>query len=307
MSKQKLQLVKELHAPARRNYPRRKVITRGYDDLWQADLVDMQPHAKINKGYKYILTVIDVLSKYGWAIPLHSKSAMDVCNGFATIIAAGRKPTNLQTDNGKEFYNATFKSFLLKHKINHYSTYSVMKASVVERWNRTLKNSMWAAFTMNGSYRWIDILQQLVTDYNNRVHRTIGMSPRKVTPCIAAKLLSTVYSNIKIAGRAKFKIGDFVRVSKYKTVFARGFTPNWSTEVFTITKVRTTNPVTYLLEDSRGQPISGGFYEHELKIAKYPDVHLVEKVLRKKGKKVYVKWLGFDSSHNSWINKDNVL
>lgn len=307
MSKEKLRLVKELHAPARRNYPRRRVITHGYDDLWQADLVDMQPYARINNGFKYILTIIDVLSKYARAVPLKSKSAKDVCEAFTTIISGPRKPENLQTDNGKEFYNASFKSLLSKYGINHYSTYSVMKASVVERWNRTLKNSMWMTFTANGTYKWINILQRLVADYNNRVHRTIGMSPQKVTPLIAKKLLTTVYSNIKIAGPNKFKIGDPVRISKYKTVFSRGFTPNWSTEVFKIIKVQVTNPATYLLEDSRGQPILGGFYEHELKKAKYPDVHLVEKVLRRKGNKVYVRWLGFDSSHNSWINKENVL
>lgn len=307
MSKEKMQLVKELHAPARRNYPRRRVITHGYDDLWQADLVDMQPYAKVNKGFKYILTVIDVLSKYAWAIPLKSKSAKDVRAAFTVIISDSRKPKNLQTDNGKEFYNASFKSLLSENGIHHYSTYSVMKASVVERWNRTLKNAMWMAFTANGSYEWVNMLHRLVADYNKRVHRTIGMAPQKVTPTIAKKLLTTVYSNVKIAGPAKFKVGDFVRVSKYKTVFARGFTPNWSTEVFKIIKVRVTNPATYSLADSRGQPIMGGFYEHELKIAKYPDVHLVEKILRKRGNQVYVKWLGFDSSHNSWINKKNVL
>ncbi|XP_024867583.1 uncharacterized protein LOC112451907 [Temnothorax curvispinosus] len=159
-------------------------------------------------------------------------------------------------------------------------------------------------FTLNGNYKWVDALPRLVSDYNARKHRTIGMQPVDVTPAIAEKLLATVYSAIKIAGPAKFKA---VRVSKYKTIFEKGYTPNWTTEVFKIVKVQHTNPVTYLLEDYRGKSVSGGFYEHELHRATYPDVYLVEKVLRRRGDEVYNKWLGFDGSHNSWISKDNVI
>ncbi|RLU15822.1 hypothetical protein DMN91_011578 [Ooceraea biroi] len=134
------------------------------------------------------------------------------------------------------------------------------------------------------------------------------MRPIDVTPKIADKLLATVYSNVKIAAPARFTVGDPVRVSKYKTVFDQGYTLNWMTEVFKIIKVQKTNPVTYLIEDSRCKPIAGGFYEHELHRVANPDIYLVEKVLRRKGDdEVYVKWLGFDDSHNSWIHKDNVV
>ncbi|XP_070156725.1 uncharacterized protein [Polyergus mexicanus] len=115
------------------------------------------------------------------------------------------------------------------------------------------------------------------------------MRPVDVIPAIADKLLNTVYSNIKIAAPAKFKVADPVPVSKFKTIFEKGFTPNWTTEIFRITKIQRTNPVTYLLKDSRGEPIAGGFYEHELLRVGDPDVYLVEKVLRRKGDEVYVK------------------
>jgi len=157
-------------------------------------------------------------------------------------------------------------------------------------------------FTFNGNYKWIDELPRLVSDYNARKHRH---ATADVTP--AERLLDTVYSVIKIAGPAKFKVGDSVRVSKYKTIFEKGYTPNWITEVFTIVKVQRTNPVTYLLEDYRGKSVAGAFYEHELCHATHPDVYLMEKVLRQKGDKMYVKWLGFDGSHNSWIHKNNVI
>ena len=301
-------LTDELHALARRIFKRRRVVVRGYDDLWQADIVEVRPYARFNKGYNYILTVIDVLSKHAWAVPLKTKGGNEATKAFSTIFREyERIPKNLQTDRGKEFYNTDFQKLVEKHNINHYSTYSVMKASVVERFNRTLKNDMWKMFTLNGTYEWIDELPRLVSDYNGRKHRTIGARPIDVTPAVADRLLPTVYNVVNIAARPKFKVGDSVRVSKFKTVFEKGYTPNWSTEVFKIAKVQRTNPVTYLLEDYRGKPIAGGFYERELQKTAVPEVYLVEKTLRRKGDKVFVKWLGFDSSHNSWINKDDVL
>jgi len=99
MSIEKRKLVDELHAPARKNFPRRRVIVRGYDDLWQADLVEMHPYARVNKGYNYILTVIDVLSKYAWAVPLKSKTGSEMAATIAkTIRDDARCPKNLHTD-----------------------------------------------------------------------------------------------------------------------------------------------------------------------------------------------------------------
>lgn len=303
----KVQVVKELHKPVRKNYPRRHVISKGLDDLWQADLVEMIPYARENKGNKYLLTVIDVFSKYAWAEPVKTKSANDVTTAMTKIFKLGRVPHNLQTDNGKEFYNSKFTILMTQYAVNHYSTFSNMKASVVERLNRTLKNLMWIEFSLIGKYKWLNILSELMKKYNGRKHRTIGMKPIDVTKKIEKQLLNTVYSHIKISGFAKFKVGDHVRISKTKSVFAKGYTPNWTTEIFKIVKIQITNPVTYKLEDMTGQPIEGGFYEQELQLTKHSDIYLVEKVLRKKGNKVYVKWLGLDKKHNSWINKSDIV
>jgi len=158
---------------------------------------------------------------------------------------------------GKEFYNADVQRLVNKHGINHYSTYSVMKASVVERLNRTLKNDMWKLFTLNGNYKWIDLLSRLMSNYIIRKHRIIGMRPVDITPAVAERHSATMYSAIKIAGPAKFKVGDSICVSKYKTGFEKGYTSNWITEVFKFVKVQRTNPVTYLLEDYRGKSIAG--------------------------------------------------
>ncbi|KMQ84732.1 hypothetical protein RF55_17234 [Lasius niger] len=155
----------------------------------------MRSYSRFNRGYHYILTVIDVLSKHAWAVPLKSKGGSETSDAIAEIIRdSNRCPRNKQTDMGKEFYNADVQRLMRKHDINHYSTYSVLKASVVERFNRTLKNDMWKMFTLNRTYKWIDALPRLVSDYNARKHQTIGMRPVDVTPAIAERLLATVYN-----------------------------------------------------------------------------------------------------------------
>ena len=125
--------------------------------------------------------------------------------------------------------------------INHYSTYSVMQASIVERFNRTLKNLMWKQFSLNASYRWIDLLPALVHTYNHRKHRTINARPVDVTPAtrlsFAANEPLSPSASKGIRRRAKFKVGDKVRVNKFKTLFEKGYTPNWSTEVFVFRKL----------------------------------------------------------------------
>ncbi|XP_024943870.1 uncharacterized protein LOC112494811 [Cephus cinctus] len=135
------------------------------------------------------------------------------------------------------------------------------------------------------------------------------MKPIDVTARNEKKLLHRVYKNFKIKPTlrlAKFKVGDKVRISKFKHIFEKGYTPNWTTEIFTISQVENTHLVTYKLKDYQDHPIEGGFYEQELTRVKYPDIYLVEKVLRKRGNRLFVKWLGFDESHNTWINRSDL-
>ena len=174
-------VVDELHKPARRNNPRRKFDVRGIDETWQGDLVEMQPYARENKGYRYMLTVIDVFSKYAWAVPVKSKSGVDVSAAMKSVLHQKRVPKNLHVDKGKEFYNKDFEALMKKYKINMYSTYSNLKASICERFNRTLKSRMWKEFSLQGNYKWLDILPDLMKSYNNTKHRTIGMKPKDVT------------------------------------------------------------------------------------------------------------------------------
>lgn len=302
------QIVEELHKSARRNFKRRRFIVKGINETLQADLVEMIPYAKVNKNNKYILTVIDVFSKYAWAIPIKKKSGQEVTQALSKILQQlSSPPKNIHTDDGREFFNKDFKQLMEKNKINHYSTYSGMKAMICERWNRTLKNKMWKQFSLQGNYKWLNILQPLVTKYNDTIHRTIKMKPNEVNKRNELEILQTVYNRIKTFKTGKFNIGDYVRISKNRHIFAKGYTSNWTTEIFKIRKVQITNPVTYLLEDYQKNAIKGAFYEKELQKAKFPDIYLVEKVLRRKGNQAYVKWLGFDDSHNSWILKNHII
>ena len=170
-----------LHKPVRYNFPRNRVIVTGIDDQWQADLVDVSSLARFNKGYKFLLTCIDVFCKFSWVVPLKNKSGESLVNGFQSILDLGRSPDKLQTDKGTEFLNRNFQSLLKENSIHFFTTNSELKASVVERFNHTLKTRMWKYFTEKNNRVYIDILQDIVHGYNNSYHRSIGRAPASVS------------------------------------------------------------------------------------------------------------------------------
>ena len=299
------QLADELHKPIKRKFKKRRVLSHGVDEIWAADLVDMLKFSKWNKGYKYLLMVIDVFSKYGWIITLKDKKGESIMNAFKTIFKEGRKPQYLWVDKGKEFYNKDLKDLLEKHNIQMYSTENEEKSSVVERWNRTIKSKMWKQFTVQGNTQYLDILPKILKQYNNTRHSSIKMAP---TEASKKKNEGIVYFNLygdmePSSAKPKFKTGDKVRISKYKrNVFDKGYTPNWTEEVFTVDKIQYTNPITYKIKDLMGEDIKGSFYEPELLKAKQ-DVFRIDKVIRRdyKKKQALVKWKGYSDDFNSWI------
>lgn len=310
-SDSKRKLVLELHQSTRKIYPRRRTILRGLSDLYQADLVEMIPYAKDNDGYKYILTCINCFSKKAYCAPLKTKTSLEVAHQMESHVLLKLNihllPKNIQTDNGKEFYGAPFRKLMNKYKINHYSSFSNMKAAIVERFNRTLKSKMWVELNVQGSYRWIDILPSLVLSYNSTKHRSIGIAPidvnKKNEHTIAVRLNPKKENIIK---GPKFKVGQFVRVSKLKHIFEKGYKANWSYEVFKVTKYSNTFPRVYYLKDLKENSIKGCFYEQELLATKNPDIYLVEKIIKQKGNKVLVKYLGFGDEDNQWLPISNI-
>jgi hypothetical protein len=296
-----------LHKPIRKKFETRRVYVKGIDDQFQADLVEMREFSKENDGYNYLLTVIDCFSKYAWGKPIRNKTAEEIIKSFDEIFKE-RKPLKLQTDKGKEFKNKKFQSFLKEHNVIWFSTDSEFKASIVERFNRTLKTKMWKYFTQVGNRKWIDIVGDLVYNYNHTYHTSIKMKPIEGSK---KENETQVYKNLyakedKTKSVNKFKVGDKVRISKYKSVFDKGYLPNWTTELFTVSKVLITNPVTYKIKDYKNEEVTGIFYEQELvKFDKQDQDYEVEKILktrtRNNKKEYFVKWVGYPNTMNSWI------
>lgn len=308
MSIEKQKIVDEIYKQARINFKRRRTIIKGIDDLWQIDLAEFCSFSKENNGFKYILIVIDCFSKFVWTKPLKTKTGKEVTNAMEAILQNNvRSPKNLQSDQGTEFFNQHFKRLMMDYNINHYHTYSSKKAAIVERVIRTLKSNLYKLFALNGSHKWIDKLGDVINRYNNTVHRTIGITPTNVTWKNEKRILNSAYSNIKIFNKKhKFKVGDIVRLSKTKHLFEKGYTASWTTELFKIVKVNLTNPVTYMLEDLDGRPIKGCVYEEELQKTCSPNIYLVEKILKRNGDRLLIKWLGFKDTNNSWISSSDL-
>jgi hypothetical protein len=300
-------LAKELHRPRRRRYPTRHVITEFPNDLWQADIIEMASLLPWNKGYPYLLTVMDTFSKVAYARPLKNKTGKEVTEAFTDILK-NTKVKNLQTDQGKEFFNQQFKTLMKEKGINHYHTFSDKKASQIERFNRTIKNIMWRHFTRNNSLKWVKILPTIVQEYNQRKHRTIGMPPNKVRHRHIPQIKQHMLKQRRHPPPPKhpFKIGNIVRISRIRNIFAKEASNyNWSEELFKVVNVQKTHPITYELEDLLGVPIKGTFYHQELQKTAIPDYARIEKVLARKtisGKPwVRVRFSGYDNRFNTWI------
>ena len=178
-----------------------------------------------------------------------------------------------------------------------YSTHYEGKSVVTERLMRTIKNKIYKHMTSTSKNVYIDKLDDILHKYNNKNHRTIKMKPIDVKDNTYLDFSKDVNDN-----DPKFEVGDHMRISKYKNIFSKGYTPNWSEEVFVIKKIKNTIPWTYVIDDLNGEEITGTFYEKELQKIDQQEFK-IEKVIKKKGDKLYVKWKGYDNSFNSWVDK----
>ena len=228
------------------------------------DLADMQSLSKKNKGVKYLLCAIDLYSKYVFAIPLKDKKGISIVNAFNKIIKqSNRKPNKIWVDQGGEFYNNVFEKWLSDNDINMYSTYNEGESVVAETFIRTLKNKLYKHVTATGKNVYYDVLDDVVNKYNNTKHSTIEMKP------IDVKNNKRVYIDEHNEKDSKFKVGDRVRISRYKNIFAKRYAPKWSSEIFIDNKINDTVPYTYNLKDLNDEEIIGSFYDKELQKTKF--------------------------------------
>ena len=309
-----MELPYSIHKPVRHTFVRNHTYVGHIDQQWQADLADMQGLVAHNDNYNYILTVIDILSRFAWAVPVRSKSTKDMVVAFNRLFkeAKPRVPQRLQTDNGKEFFNKEVSALLRSKGIHHFASHSDQKASVVERFNRTLKTRMWVYFTANNTKRYVNVLPDIVYAYNHSPHRSIRMEPADVVGDEAA---TRAWRNLFYKDTCKSRIpkivedGQRARISRWKGEFEKGYEPNWSRETFAVQKALEHPYPVYNLVDAMGEPVEGKFYEKELQPIPRSTLQ-VERVIRtrKRGrqKESLVKWLGWEDKFNRWISAEQL-
>ena len=223
----------------KRNYATNKTDVYHIDDTWSLDILDLKDYGSKNiKGYRYLLVVLDNFSKYGWTAPLKNKNAQTIKDSFENfLINSKRKPNLIESDRGKEFYNNIFQDFLNKNDIKHYSRNSSYDAVFAERFNRTIRDLLKKIVFEQGDANWIDILQSITKQYNNRVHSSTKLSPKDAS---LKKNEGYVYKNLldkrkKI--KPKYEIGDLVRTADLKKTLSKGDTTNWSSKLYKITEI----------------------------------------------------------------------
>ena len=240
LTPQNQQLAEELHNPIIKKFEKRKLHAAFKDNIWGVDLADMQLLNRYNKGIRFLLCVIDIFSKYAWVVPLKDKKNVSIVTAFQSILKQSNiKPNKIWVDKGSEFYNASFKKWLQDNDIVMDSTINEGKSVVAERFIRRLKSKIYKHMTSISKNVYINKLNDIVDEYNNTYHTTIKMKP------IDVKDNTYINTDKEINNKnPKFKVGDRVRISKYKNIFAKGYTLNWSEEVFVIKKVKNTVPWT---------------------------------------------------------------
>ena len=311
-------LSQEVNKPFRKSKISRQIKTGGIFRSLAADLSDYSMFSTQNDNYKYILFVIDEFSRFLWCKKLINKTAASVKkNLFDVIDETNDKTRLLHVDKGSEFYNKSVESELKKYNITMYSTYSPNKSAIVERVQRTIKYKLQLLFTEKQSNRWIDIIDEVVNEYNNTKHSSLcGYTPTeasKLNSLDESKLYLCMYKSYAPQlsyNIPKFKVGDKVRVARIKGKFEKEGL-NWSYEIFEVYKVDTRHPIQYKLKDDQNNIIEGSFLENELQKTQIPDIFLVEKQLGTrtyKGKKqILVKWLGYPSSFNQYIDESDIV
>ena len=220
---QNQQLAEELHKLIIRKFKKRKMHSAFKDNIWGTVLADMPLISRYNKGVRFLLCIIDVFSKYAWIVPLKDKKGASIVAAFKSILKqSSRKPNKIWVDKGSEFYNTSFKKWLQDNDIVMYSTHNEGKSVVAERFIRTLKNKIYKYMTSISKNVYTDKLDDIVNEYNNTYHRIIKMKP------IDVKNNTYINTDKEVNDKdPKFQVGDHVRISKYKNIFAKGYTPNW--------------------------------------------------------------------------------
>ena len=303
-------LSEELNKPVINKFPRKKIIVNYIDEIHSCDLVDMQKYSRMNKGYKYIFTNIDIFSKYAWSFPIKSKKISDIKLCFQKTFKE-RKPKFIWSDKESSFFSKEMLKFFEDHSIKIYYTNSNLKAVIIERFNRSLRELMMKEFVKNNNSVWYNILQKLIKFYNNRYHNTIKDKPININKSNEKYIKDTIYTYSVTNKIPKFKINDIVRIPlKRRELFDKpSANIKWSEELFKIYSINKSNVGTYKIKDMNNEIIQGIFYEKELQLSKMKEdgLYIIEKIIKKVGNKYLVKWRGYDDTFNSYVNENDIV
>ena len=294
-------LSNELNKPTIRKFERKKVIVNHINEIHSTDLVDMSQYSKINRGYKYIFTNFDISSKYAYAFPLKSKKIQDIKPCFEKIFK-NNKPKFIWSDKEPAFSSKEMQQFFKDNNVKIYHTNSHLKAVVIERFNRSLRELMMRHFVKNNNTVWYNILPKLIKIYNNRYHSTIKMKPIEVNKKNEKYIKENIYTYNKTSKIPKFKIDNLVRISlKRRHLFDKPSSNiKWSEELFKIHSINRSNVITYKIKDLNGEIIDGIFYELELQKTKnISQVYIIERIIRKNKNKYLIKWRNYSNDFNS--------
>ena len=261
---------------SKKTFPRRRIITQFPFQIFQADLIEYprRDYIHVNRGFRYILIVIDCFSKVIYAAAVKRKNSSYMAEAFENIFGKlDNFPNSLITDRGLEFYNSRVQLVFQKYGINHYhtKTKTKWKASIAERAIRTIKSRLERYFYKTKSKKWIDFLPKLVKNYNSTPHRTIGMSPDQVTDQNSPEIYKRVFGDIHLKTTPRLGVGDRVRIIIDKDIFEKGYTQNWTKEIYIINKViQQAGVVWYEVVDLQNKKVPGIKYFWQLNlVSKY--------------------------------------
>ena len=242
--------------------------------IFMGDLVEysQSDYKHANRGNSFILVLIDVFTKMVYARPLKKKDKFSTSIALESILQElDNYPNTLITDEGLEFYNKDVRNVLDKYTIHHYSIKTKMKASVIERFIRTLRGKLEKYFVQKKTKDWLTVLDQFVDNYNNTPHRSIGMAPSKVNDNNASSVFKKMFPDIQLESKPRLAVGNVVRVLKEKTLFEKGYKQSWSDNCFKIHLVKqSAGRIWYKIADLEGNILPGIKYYWELNlVAKY--------------------------------------
>ena len=312
-----------LQKPVKAKFKRARVITTGIDDLLDMDLADVSNLKSYNDGIHYLLIVIDVFSRFLWVVPLENKQHNTIVNVLKSILNSSRKPYRVRSDKGSEFKNRWVKKYLTENAVKQQFTQNETKANYAERVIRSIKALMYRYFTYKQTYKYRDILQDLVFNYNHRPHRSLnGRAPADVNKDNEVEIWNELFikplkqpkkSKTKKYKSYNFRKGDFVRMTHLTHPFQRDYQEKWTEEIF-IVKDRyyfQGIPV-YKLTDYAKDPIDGIFYQNELQRVEKgrEDIWRIDKVLKRRRRRgqeeLFVSFVGWPKKFNMWLKSEDI-